>query len=212
MGLFAQNEPTITQLTVNDGLSQGMIFDILQTKDGFIWIATKDGLNRYDGSRFEVFSPNPYDPFAIVGSEVWDLFEDSRGWLWIGLTEGTDVYDPQTGVFFHIKYKNKSIPSFFITETSDGAMWLANNHELIKIKIQNHQLQQVREQKSANIEITPKFISLKNQIEVPVDDVFITRLHLTKEKNYLLAPTTGFFNWIPKPKRSRPYYLYGVTR
>ena len=50
-------------------------------------------------------------------------------------------------------------------------MWLANNHELIKIKIQNHQLQQVREQKSANIEITPKFISLKNQIEVPVDDV-----------------------------------------
>ncbi|MBK7009102.1 MAG: hypothetical protein IPH36_10965 [Saprospiraceae bacterium] len=78
MGLFAQTEPTITQLTVNDGLSQGMIFDILQTRDGFIWIATKDGLNRYDGSRFEVFSPNPYDPYAIVGSEMWDLFEDSR--------------------------------------------------------------------------------------------------------------------------------------
>lgn len=204
LGLLAQNEPTITQLTVNDGLSQGMIFDILQTRDGFIWIATKDGLNRYDGSRFEVFSPNPYDPFAIVGSEVWDLFEDSRGWLWIGLPEGTDIYDPQSGAFFHIKHKNKSIPSFFITETADGAVWSANKHELIKIKLQNDQLQQALEQKSAYIEVAPKFISLKNQTGAPVDDVFVTRLHLTKEKKLLIGTNYGLFHLDTKTEKITP--------
>ncbi|MBC7774333.1 MAG: hypothetical protein H7246_02760, partial [Phycisphaerae bacterium] len=53
-----------------------MVFDILQSRDGFIWIATKDGLNRYDGSRFKVFSPDPFNSFAISNSEVLHLFED----------------------------------------------------------------------------------------------------------------------------------------
>lgn len=50
--LASQTEASVTMLTVNDGLSQGMIFDLMQSRDGFIWIATKDGLNRYDGSLF----------------------------------------------------------------------------------------------------------------------------------------------------------------
>lgn len=89
--LHGQGIPHCDLLTTADGLSQGMIFDILQSRDGFIWIATKDGLNRYDGSRFKVFSPNPFDPFAIGGSAVQDLFEDSRGWIWINLPENLDV-------------------------------------------------------------------------------------------------------------------------
>jgi ligand-binding sensor domain-containing protein len=44
--LHTQTSPDYQLLTTADGLSQGMVFDILQTKDGFIWIATKDGLNR----------------------------------------------------------------------------------------------------------------------------------------------------------------------
>ena len=47
--LPAQN-PSIESLTIADGLSQGMIYDIEQTDDGFLWFATKDGLNRYDCS------------------------------------------------------------------------------------------------------------------------------------------------------------------
>ena len=96
----AQTAASVTQLTVNDGLSQGMIFDILQSRDGFIWMATKGGLNRYDGSRFGVFSPDPFNPFAIGNSEVHALFEDSRGWIWVTLPDGLDVFDPVSGRFF----------------------------------------------------------------------------------------------------------------
>ena len=44
------------RITLEQGLSQGMVFDILQTRDGFLWVATKDGLNRYDGYNFRIFS------------------------------------------------------------------------------------------------------------------------------------------------------------
>ena len=91
--LVSQTEASVTMVTVNDGLSQGMIFDIIQSRDGFIWIATKDGLNRYDGTRFEVFSPDPFNPFAIGSSEVHKLFEDSRGWIWVVFPAGLDVFD-----------------------------------------------------------------------------------------------------------------------
>ena len=40
--LAAQTAASVSILSVNDGLSQGMIFDILQSRDGFLWIATKD--------------------------------------------------------------------------------------------------------------------------------------------------------------------------
>lgn len=195
LGIFAQNEPTVSQLTVNDGLSQGMIFDFLQTRDGFIWMATKDGLNRYDGSRFEVFSPNPFDPFAIGGSEVWALFEDSRGLLWISLPDGIDVYDLQSGVFFHIKHKNKSIVTHTFAETPDGAVWLAYNDELKKIILHKDQVKLALDQNSANIEVSYTAISLKKYIEVQGDEVNATLLHLTKEKKLLVSTNHGLYQW-----------------
>ncbi|MCB0551403.1 MAG: hypothetical protein KDD19_27800, partial [Phaeodactylibacter sp.] len=98
--LFSQAPAKVTLLSVNEGLSQGMVFDILQSRDGFLWIATKDGLNRYDGYRFTVFTHDPFDPFSITSNEVWKIFEDSRGWLWLACPGGLDVFLPQTGHFF----------------------------------------------------------------------------------------------------------------
>ncbi|MBK8701236.1 MAG: hypothetical protein IPN29_17530 [Saprospiraceae bacterium] len=195
--LLAQQDASISQLTVNDGLSQGMIFDILQTRDGFIWIASKDGLNRYDGSRFEIFSPDPFNPFAIGGSEVQALFEDSRGWLWISLPDGIDIYDPGSGYFFHIKHKNKSIPSQFVTESSDGVVWLANNHELIKITPHKEQLKQAIKQRSANIEVAYKSISLKSASGWSGSELMALNLHFTKGKKLLIGTNHGLFSIDP---------------
>ena len=52
-------------LTIDDGLSQGMVYDLLQTKDGFLWVGTKDGLNRYDGYNFRVWDNDPGQPLRF---------------------------------------------------------------------------------------------------------------------------------------------------
>ncbi|MBK9486448.1 MAG: hypothetical protein IPO01_15040 [Chitinophagaceae bacterium] len=49
----AQNPPAYETISTAQGLSQGMVFDLLQDKEGFIWVATKNGLNRYDGYSFK---------------------------------------------------------------------------------------------------------------------------------------------------------------
>jgi len=48
-------------ITTNDGLSQGMVNSILQDKYGFMWFASNDGLNRYDGYKFTVYKNDPND-------------------------------------------------------------------------------------------------------------------------------------------------------
>lgn len=130
-------------ITIEQGLSQGMIFDLCQTRDGFLWIATKDGLNRYDGYNFKAFSNNPFDPFSLAENIVTALFEDSRGWLWVGTeSKGLDLYDRRKRRFHHfpLNFKRDENISTFdilnITEAPDGSIFLLQKgHGVLKIDI-----------------------------------------------------------------------------
>src|SRR5262245_7109700 len=83
LALFAQKYPvekmTFHAITINDGLSQGMVNQILQDRYGFMWFATKDGLNRYDGTNFKIYRHDPEDTTSIADSYVSSLLEDSKG-------------------------------------------------------------------------------------------------------------------------------------
>lgn len=131
------------RLTIDDGLSQGMIFDIYQTRDGFLWVATKDGLNRFDGYNFKVFSNNPFDEFTLAENTVTALFEDSRGWLWVGTdTKGLDLFDRKTGQFHHFPLNlgnsvlSERVAVIKIRQTADGAIWVLKGGDgLIRIQL-----------------------------------------------------------------------------
>mgnify|MGYP002397542563 CR=1 FL=1 len=103
--VYTQQNLKIEILSTDDGLSQGMVYDILQDTEGFLWIGTKDGLNRYDGYQFEVFTNDPDDPWSISGNTVTLLFEDSKGRIWAATdNSGVDIYDKMTGKFYRIKH------------------------------------------------------------------------------------------------------------
>lgn len=76
------------RLSVDDGLSQGSVFDILQDRYGFMWFATSDGMNKYDGYTFEVYSNNPHDSTSLPNNYVTSFDEDSNGDLWVGTKGG----------------------------------------------------------------------------------------------------------------------------
>ena len=83
-------------LTTNDGLSQGYVTAILQDRRGFMWFATRDGLNRYDGNAFVVYKNIPDDPGSLSSNFIQDLIEDDHGYLWIATNTGVNKFDPTT--------------------------------------------------------------------------------------------------------------------
>lgn len=121
-------------LTIDQGLSQGMVFDILQTRDGFLWIGSKDGLNRYDGYKFRIWTNAPDDPYSISDNTITALFEDSRGWLWIGCeSQGINLMDRKRERFFHINLPTapKELKQILydvqsIREDKHGNIWIVN--------------------------------------------------------------------------------------
>ncbi|HKJ43943.1 MAG TPA: two-component regulator propeller domain-containing protein [Sunxiuqinia sp.] len=94
-----------THLTNNDGLSQNSIFAILQDRQGFMWFATRDGLNRYDGYSFVIYKHDPDNPESLSDNFIQDLIEDNQGYLWITTQNGgVNKFDPATERFTHYRH------------------------------------------------------------------------------------------------------------
>ncbi|WP_406665246.1 EAL domain-containing protein [Gallaecimonas sp. GXIMD1310] len=79
-------------LNVAKGLSQNTVTALLRDREGFLWIATQDGLNRYDGQRLQIFHASSADPHSLSAEHITALGEDSQGRLWIGGADGSLVY------------------------------------------------------------------------------------------------------------------------
>src|SRR5574338_1032532 len=105
------------QLRIEDGLSQSTIFSSLQDREGYMWFATRSGLNRYDGYNFKVFFNDPKDSTSLSDDGTNSLFEDSDGNLWIGTIYGfINKFDRTNEVF---NYKNVSELVNIIPDQSD---------------------------------------------------------------------------------------------
>jgi signal transduction histidine kinase/ligand-binding sensor domain-containing protein/DNA-binding response OmpR family regulator len=119
-------------LTVEDGLSNNNVNTLIQDRTGFIWFGTEDGLNRFDGYNFKVYSHNPSDSNSISDNNVWALLEDKRGNIWIGTKGGVlNKFNPLTEKFFHwipepIIKENNSISA--LCEDSKGNIWIGTRN------------------------------------------------------------------------------------
>jgi signal transduction histidine kinase/ligand-binding sensor domain-containing protein/AraC-like DNA-binding protein len=92
---------------VKDGLSQSTVLAIYQDKYGFLWLGTRDGLNRFDGYSFEIFQHEPEDTTTIGDNYINDITGDPEGNLWIGTSNGLSYYDKNTR-----KFENFIVPHF----------------------------------------------------------------------------------------------------
>lgn len=132
---YAQNTTAYESVSTAQGLSQGMVFDMLQDKEGFIWVATNNGLNRYDGYNFKVFTNDPYNPHSLSRNTVTKLFEDSKGRIWAGTENaGVNVYDKATGKFYRIAQSAAGANGLSgndirgIAEMPDGSILIATDN------------------------------------------------------------------------------------
>ena len=114
---------------VNEGLSQNTIFDIAQDKQGNMWFATYDGLNKYDGYDFTVYQHDELNPYSIGSSITRACLIDSQANIWIGTQEGLSLYDTSQDKFYNYTFQRnkKNIPVTGIVEINEKQLLLLSN-------------------------------------------------------------------------------------
>jgi len=124
-------------------LSNSLINYIYQDKRNYIWVATEDGLNKFDGIKFTVYKNDPNDSTSLKNNYVRCLFEDSKDRFWIGCINGLQQFDRKTNTFEEIKIfssTNKRIYPHIISiiEANDGCIWISTSGEgILKISEKN---------------------------------------------------------------------------
>src|SRR3989339_40083 len=128
-------------LTINDGLSQNSALAIIQDRKGFIWIGTKDGLNRFDGIGFKVYR-HLLDKNSLVNNHIKCLYEDSNGNIWIGTYGGLNKFNPETEQFIsYQKNDSTDLCSNLITailEDRGKNIWIGTTKGLNKLITSNN--------------------------------------------------------------------------
>ncbi len=100
---FAQQKQSpFCGLTSLQGLSESTNTYVFKDSQGFVWVSSIDGLNRFDGRKAKVFKPDPKDPNAIYGGNIQSaFFEDSKGDIWFTTEKAVNCYRRQKGEFEH---------------------------------------------------------------------------------------------------------------
>lgn len=151
-------------------LSNSLINKVYQDKRGFIWVATEDGLNKFDGNRFIVYKKNKNEPDALLNNYVKTLFEDSKGRFWVACINGIQIYDQATHTFQSIPIRHNRDnmapqTSANIIELQNGEIWLGTYgggiislkenefipQEELNRKIQSYFIQTIYEDSKQNI-------------------------------------------------------------
>ena len=94
-------------ISINEGLSQSTVFSIDQDKQGNMWFATYDGVNKYDGYSFTVYQHNEDDPNSIANDISRIVKTDSQGRVWIGTRDGLSCYNEEKDKFYNFIYEKK---------------------------------------------------------------------------------------------------------
>ncbi len=147
--------PTFSSLSTENGLSQDTVNDMLIDQEGFLWVATEAGLNRFDGNQNKQYIGHNNE-FADDG--IYSLFEDQQGDLWVS-TYSSGIYkiDRQSGKsrrLIDITYKDQ--PSWYqyashFIRGPDDVIYIALDHLIIKFNLATEEKEVVFDSLSSNL-------------------------------------------------------------
>lgn len=124
----AQHTLRFDHLTVSQGLSNHIIYDILQDRQGYLWFATDNGLNKYNGYELTIYQRKPGDTTSLAGNAVTCLHEDREGTLWVGtMGQGICRFNQHTETFSCYPNPPNSSQGAIHTMSDDdrGNLWVS---------------------------------------------------------------------------------------
>lgn len=128
------------------GLSSSTCLAIFQDKDGFVWLGTIDGLNRYNGYEFQTYRTILGNPHSISNNRINIITQDNQGNIWVGTDNGLNVFDKNTDKFYKINlYQTKSEDGTFrevinglLFDKKTNTLWVASKNGVVKVFLDNN--------------------------------------------------------------------------
>lgn len=169
-----QKQLTFRHITIDNGLSSNRVLSICQDSYGYIWVATLNGLNRYNGIDFKIYMHQTKNPNSLPSNAVYKVFCDSYGKLWVGTKNGLCYYDESHDCFIELETEGNKISEsvYDIAEDNRGNLWIASYQGLIVYSLEK------------NV-ISDLFTKSSSQINLPTDSVY--RLMIDKNQNVWLS-------------------------
>lgn len=119
---WSPGEYLVRNWTTADGVPHNTVRTVIESRDGYLWMGTANGLARFDGVRFVVF--NVANTPGLVSDDIFRLYEDRRGDLWMWTRRG--LARRHEGRFDFLSLTNGGPPAVFwnFAEDSDGQLWM----------------------------------------------------------------------------------------
>jgi len=199
---FNAQDERFNHLTVKEGLTQNSATCILQDYQGFIWIGTYGGLNRYDGNKIKQYVHDVYDLTTLTNDAVKFLFEDSKKNIWVGCYgSGLHKFIREKDEFIHFpntldtlnvgNYENV----LTISEDSSGLLWIGNEGGLSSFnpatgKYLKHYYKFVQAAKDVNVrEVFASYVDQQDNLWIATRHQFgIINKSTGELKNVLTIP------------------------
>ena len=133
-GQTIEEQFSFRHLTEQNGLSYNIVNAMIKDHRGFLWIATYDGLNRFDGFHFTVYKNNRHDPFTLTNNTVHQICEDKAGNIWAGTEDGISCWHPNTGRFENYALKEFTGANYTgnIICAKNGKIWATAKDALLE--------------------------------------------------------------------------------
>ena len=137
--LFGQERTSIKLTKIEEEVSNLWISSIIQDNDGFIWLATQDGLYRYDGSSFNTYRYNPLHENTLPANWIRCIAQSKEGYYWIG-TQGAGLvkFHANENIFEPLSISKIDQPEsigsiiYQLLQTSKGALWVDSDTGLFR--------------------------------------------------------------------------------
>lgn len=147
---YGQRNYLFENISIPQGLSNSTVNYMFQDSNGFLWISTADGLNRFDGNKMVVFKNDPNDSTSIPTNDCYAIAEDADGFIWVGVSNNIIAkYDPINEKFqsYRIETAGVNITSFFYSALLDSKnnLWFGStNHGVQKFSASKNKFEQVQ--------------------------------------------------------------------